>query len=112
MITGVQCLLKLQILDQMLIQLLKTTLGTNFKSHIKTGRGRGSERAAKKTVVEKTSVSVLDGDGCGESSVFHHRCACFSREINSISFEISSFDLKVLSNQVGLDYHQHFGEEG
>lgn len=47
--------------------------------------------------MEKPSISVLDGDRDMESSVFfHHRCACFDREINSISFEISSFDFKVL----------------
>lgn len=113
MINGAQYLLKLQILNQMFIQLFKKPLGPNFKVHSKAARDRGRERAGKKTEVEKTSLSVLDGDRDMESSIFfHHRCACFAREINSISFEISSFDFKVLCNQVGLYYHQHFGEEG
>lgn len=65
----------------------------------------------RKSVWKTPSISALDEDTDMGSRVFHHRSACFGRELNRISFEISSFDFQVLCSQWGL-YDQHFGEEG
>lgn len=83
-----------------------------FKSIAIHGEMKEVRELGRKLRWKNPSISVLGG-GYRDKEIrviFHHRCACFGREINSISFEISSFDLKVLSNQTGLYYHQHFRE--